>query len=93
MPLHGSGRLNEESRKENKAFVLASQISPFKSFPLRSRRREPVENGLEISILLAHYSPMNTVLDMGSLSRAEKLRAMEELWADLSRNAKCDACC
>ena len=30
---------------------------------------------------------MNTVLDMGKLSRAEKLRAMEELWADLSRNA------
>lgn len=30
---------------------------------------------------------MNTVLDMGRLSRAEKLRAMEELWADLSRNA------
>ncbi len=30
---------------------------------------------------------MKTVLDIDSLSRSEKLRAMEELWADLSRNA------
>ncbi len=28
---------------------------------------------------------MNTVLDIGKLTRAEKLRAMEELWEDLSR--------
>ena len=28
---------------------------------------------------------MNTVLDMGRLTRTEKLRAMEELWQDLSR--------
>jgi hypothetical protein len=35
-----------------------------------------------------HHITMNTVLDIGSLSRAEKLRAMEELWADLSRPAE-----
>jgi hypothetical protein len=29
---------------------------------------------------------MNTVLDIGSLTHTEKLRAMEELWADLTRN-------
>jgi hypothetical protein len=28
---------------------------------------------------------MNTVLDIGRLTRAQKLRAMEELWTDLSR--------
>jgi hypothetical protein len=28
---------------------------------------------------------MKTVLDMGTLTRADKLRAMEELWEDLSR--------
>ncbi len=28
---------------------------------------------------------MNTVLDIGGLTRTEKLRAMEELWEDLSR--------
>jgi len=28
---------------------------------------------------------MNTVLDIGALTRPEKLRAMEELWEDLSR--------
>ncbi len=28
---------------------------------------------------------MNTILDIGSLTRTEKLRAMEELWRDLSR--------
>ncbi len=31
---------------------------------------------------------MNTVLDIGKMSRDEKLRAMEELWADLSRSAE-----
>jgi len=30
---------------------------------------------------------MNTVLDMGRLTQTEKLRAMEELWADLTRAA------
>ena len=30
---------------------------------------------------------MKTVLDMASLTRDEKLRAMEELWDDLSRSA------
>ena len=30
---------------------------------------------------------MNTVLDIGKLTRTEKLRAMEELWDDLSRPA------
>ena len=29
---------------------------------------------------------MNTVLDIGKLTRTEKLRAMEELWEDLSRS-------
>lgn len=28
---------------------------------------------------------MNTVLDMGKLTKMEKLRAMEELWENLSR--------
>lgn len=28
---------------------------------------------------------MNTILDMGRMTRSEKLRAMEELWQDLSR--------
>ena len=28
---------------------------------------------------------MNTILDMGKLTRIEKLRAMEELWQDLSK--------
>ena len=28
---------------------------------------------------------MNTILDMGRLTRTEKLRAMEELWQDLSK--------
>ena len=28
---------------------------------------------------------MSTVLDIGNLTRTEKLRAMEELWEDLSR--------
>ena len=28
---------------------------------------------------------MNTVLEIGKLTRTEKLRAMEELWDDLSR--------
>jgi len=31
---------------------------------------------------------MNTVLDMGRLTRTEKLRAMEELWEDLTRSEK-----
>lgn len=29
---------------------------------------------------------MNTVLDISGLTRTEKLRAMEELWEDLSRH-------
>ena len=29
---------------------------------------------------------MNTVLDMDRLTRTEKLRAMEELWEDLTRS-------
>ena len=31
---------------------------------------------------------MNTVLDIDRLSRTEKLRAMEELWTDLSRSSE-----
>jgi len=34
---------------------------------------------------VAHHSAMNTVLDIGRLTRSEKLRAMEELWVDLTR--------
>ena len=34
---------------------------------------------------LRHSSPMAAVLDIGKLTRAEKLRAMEELWEDLTR--------
>ena len=30
---------------------------------------------------------MKTVLDIGRLTRTEKLRAMEELWEDLARSA------
>ena len=37
---------------------------------------------------MEHPSYMNTVLDIGRLSHAEKLRAMEERWADLSRSAE-----
>lgn len=35
--------------------------------------------------VLRHSSHMNTVLDMGKRTRTQKLRAMEELWEDLSR--------
>ena len=31
---------------------------------------------------------MSTVLDLGQMTLEEKLRAMEELWADLTRNEK-----
>ena len=37
--------------------------------------------------LSVHDNCMNTVLDMGRLTRTEKLRAMEELWEDLARSA------
>jgi len=43
-------------------------------------------NGLEIQSILSHYKTMNTVLDIGRLSHMDKLRAMEELWDDLSRS-------
>ena len=33
------------------------------------------------------HSDMNTVMDLGKLTRIEKLRAMEELWEDLTRHA------
>ena len=32
-----------------------------------------------------YHNLMNTVLDIGSLTRTEKLRAMEELWVDLTQ--------
>ena len=41
---------------------------------------------LEIQPLLSQYDFMNTVLDIGRLSHTDKLRAMEELWDDLSRS-------
>lgn len=34
-----------------------------------------------------YHNPMNTVLDIGRLTRIEKLRAMEELWSDLTQTA------
>jgi hypothetical protein len=42
---------------------------------------------VEKAKLSVHDTPMNTVLDMGRLTRTEKLRAMEELWEDLTRSA------
>ena len=33
---------------------------------------------------MGHYAVMKTILDMGRLTRTEKLRAMEELWNDLT---------
>ena len=35
--------------------------------------------------VLAHHSAMKTVLQLDALTRQEKLRAMEELWEDLTR--------
>ena len=35
---------------------------------------------------MAHDVPINTVLDIGRLTQTEKLRAMEELWEDLTRS-------
>ncbi|MEI8123096.1 MAG: addiction module protein [bacterium] len=37
-------------------------------------------------IIWRNIKNMNTVLDIGRLSHTEKLRAMEELWDDLSRS-------
>jgi putative addiction module component (TIGR02574 family) len=34
-----------------------------------------------------HHVIMNTVFDIGSLTRAEKLQAMEQLWEALTRSA------
>lgn len=39
---------------------------------------------------MAHHGPMNTVLDIGRLTRTEKLRAMEELWVDLTQTEDAD---
>jgi putative addiction module component (TIGR02574 family) len=44
------------------------------------------EKGVETTALFRHSNSMNTVLDIGKLTRTEKLRAMEELWDDLSRS-------
>jgi hypothetical protein len=43
------------------------------------------EKALETEALLAHTRAMRTVLQIESLTRAEKLRAMEELWDGLRR--------
>lgn len=43
------------------------------------------EKGVATTPILRYGTHMNTVLDMGRLTRTEKLRAMEELWEDLSR--------
>ncbi len=40
---------------------------------------------MEARTSLLHTVYMNTVIDIGKLTRTEKLRAMEELWEDLSR--------
>ena len=37
-------------------------------------------------LCFSSYKTMNTVLDIGKLSHTDKLRAMEELWDDLSRS-------
>ena len=49
--------------------------------------REPsiARNRLEIGPVLKHHSAMKTVLQLEALTRQEKLRAMEELWEDLTR--------
>jgi|LFRM01.2.fsa_nt_gb hypothetical protein len=43
------------------------------------------ENEMEFASGRVYHNSMNTVLDIGSLTRTEKLRAMEELWADLTQ--------
>jgi hypothetical protein len=45
-----------------------------------------VKKWLENGSPQVHDSYMSTVLDIGKLTRAEKLRAMEELWEDLTRS-------
>ncbi len=40
---------------------------------------------MEFASHRVYYRTMNTVLDIGSLTRTEKLRVMEELWADLTQ--------
>jgi hypothetical protein len=42
---------------------------------------------MEDAKLSVHDIHMNTALDMGKLTQTEKLRAMEELWEDLTRSA------
>ena len=42
---------------------------------------------METAKFSVHDISMNTVLDMGRLTQTEKLRAMEELWEDLTRSA------
>jgi hypothetical protein len=42
---------------------------------------------VENAKFLVHDTRMKTVLDMGRLTQTEKLRAMEELWKDLTRSA------
>ncbi len=45
----------------------------------------PRKKGVETTLILRQDNHMDTVLEIGKLSRTEKLRAMEELWEDLSR--------
>ena len=40
---------------------------------------------LEMEPLVEHHGFMKTVLQLDKLTRTEKLRAMEELWEDLSK--------
>jgi len=43
------------------------------------------EKELEIAIRVAHHNFVITVLDIGRLTRSEKLRAREEVWVNLTR--------
>ncbi len=56
--------------------------------PLSHLARKRELKGLEEAESLGYRAAMNTVIDLGKLTRAEKLRAMEELWEDLTRSAE-----
>ena len=62
-----------------------NKMVELRAFPLAHLSRRII-NELEIQHELEQHLEMNTVLDIDRLSRVEKLRAMEELWDDLSRS-------
>ena len=47
-----------------------------------------LQKKLEKDNVKEHNDVMNTILEMGRLTKTEKLRAMEELWEDLSRSSE-----